>query len=74
MNAREFLDKHGKERCGEVAKASGITMGYFLQIVYGYRTPSFKLARRLIEASANELDIDGLANPPQPTRKMKTTK
>lgn len=51
MNAKEFLDKHGWDEARQVAEAAKTTPAYFSQIVYGHRTPSRALAKRLAVAS-----------------------
>lgn len=60
MNAREYLDKHGKERAEAVAKAAGTNLAYFCQIAAGIRRPSVNLAQRLVKASKGELEFVAL--------------
>jgi len=55
MNAREYIDKYGKEKAEAVAKAAGTNMAYFSQLAAGFRRPSVKLAQRLVDASGGEL-------------------
>lgn len=70
MDARAFLDKHGKEICVRVAKLAGTKWVYFSHIAYGHRRPSPDLARRLVAASAgvvrkpdDQLDFESLLPP-----------
>lgn len=70
MDAKTFLEKHGKEVAARVATAAGTNYAYFNQIAYGHRRPSPDLARELVTASAKEfpavtdqLDFDALLPP-----------
>lgn len=70
MDAKAFLEKHGKERCERVARLAGTNWPYFSQIAYGHRRPSPDLARRLVSASAavvrrpaDQLDFESLLPP-----------
>jgi hypothetical protein len=60
MNAREYLDKHGKEKAEAMAKTAGTNLAYFSQIAAGVRRPSVNLAQRLVDASNGELDFVAL--------------
>lgn len=60
MNARQYIDKHGKDRAEQVAKAAGTNLAYFGQIASGIRRPSVSLAQRLVGASGGELDFVAL--------------
>lgn len=55
MDAKAFLDTHGRAVAERVARRAGTNYAYFNQIAYGHRRPSVKLAQRLIEASAAEV-------------------
>lgn len=75
MDAKAFLDKHGREIAERVAKRAGTNWPYFSQIAYGHRRPSPHLARQLVEASAKEfprtpdqLDFEALLFPPAPAK------
>lgn len=57
MNAKEFLDKYGKDEAERVAEAAGTKYSYFIQLAYGHRRPSICLAERLVEASDDRLDL-----------------
>lgn len=60
MNAKQFKDLYGQERAEEVAQKAGTSLAYFLQLAYGHRRPSIELAKRLVEASDNDLDFVSL--------------
>lgn len=67
MDAKAFLERHGKETCKRVAKLADTNWPYFSQIAYGHRRPSPDLARRLVSASAavvrkpaDQLDFESL--------------
>jgi hypothetical protein len=68
MDAKTFLDTHGKDVAERVAKRAGTNYPYFNQIAYGHRRPSPDLARDLVAASVaevpgnpkNQLDFDSL--------------
>lgn len=70
MNAKDFLAKHGKERAEQVSLKAGTTFAYFLQLVYGNRFPSRKLASLLEESSEGEMTwqelLSGTSQPPSP--------
>lgn len=57
MNAKEYLDKFGKDRCTEICRVAGTSYAYFNQIAYGHRRPSVDLAQKLVDASDGELDL-----------------
>lgn len=70
MDAKSFLDKHGKTVCERVAIRAGTNYAYFSQIAYRHRKPSAILARDLVAASAKEfaderdqLDFESLLLP-----------
>jgi hypothetical protein len=72
MDAKAFLEKHGKEVAEQVAKLAGTNYPYFSQIAYGHRRPSPDLARELVTACEQlvsdpeqRLDFDSLL-PPKP--------
>lgn len=72
MDAKTFLEKHGKEIAEEVAEAAGTNYAYFSQIAYGHRRPGVDLARDLVKASAkkfprtaDQLDFESLLVPPK---------
>lgn len=60
MNAKEFFDRYGKERCVEICEKVGTSYAYFNQIAYGHRRPSVNLAQRLVDASGGEMDFVSL--------------
>lgn len=60
MNAREYIEKHGKQKAEAVAKSAGTNLAYFSQIAAGVRRPSVNLAQRLVEASDGELEFVAL--------------
>lgn len=57
MNAKAYLDKYGKDGAEKVAIKAGTKLSYFTQIAAGIRRPSVELAKRLVKASAGELDF-----------------
>lgn len=57
MNAKQFIDKFGREEASAVADRAGTNIQYFVQIAYGHRRPSFDLAEKLVEASNQRLDL-----------------
>jgi hypothetical protein len=70
MDAKAFLERHGKEKCVRVAILAGTNWPYFSQIAYGHRRPSPDLARKLVSASAavirkadDQLDFESLLPP-----------
>ena len=60
MNAKEFYDEYRREECKRVAEAAGTTLEYFLQFVYRQRRPGYELAKKLVQASDNRLDLTAL--------------
>lgn len=74
MDAKAFLETHGKEVAERVAKRAGTNWPYFSQIAYGHRRPSPELAKGLVAASVEEfpgavsfqLDFESLLLPPKP--------
>lgn len=56
MNARDFIDEHGRQEAERVAIAAGTNMAYFEQIACGARRPSFELAERLAAESGGRMD------------------
>lgn len=72
MDAKHFLEKHGKAAAEKVAVAAGSNYAYFSQIAYGHRRPSPDLAHKLVAAStevcadpADQLDFASLLPPKQ---------
>lgn len=63
MNAKQYLDKYGRERAAEVAEKAGTNIAYFSQIAHGHRSPSRKLALRLEDASSHEMTFIELMMP-----------
>lgn len=70
MDAKTFLDAHGKGVSEQVAKLAGTNYAYFSQIAFGHRRPSPDLARELVAASVElipnpdaRLDFDALLPP-----------
>jgi transcriptional regulator with XRE-family HTH domain len=51
MDAKTFLEKHGRDKCVEVAMRAGTNIAYFSQIAHGHRRPSVELAHKLVGAS-----------------------
>lgn len=64
MNAREFLDAHGREEAERVAVRAGTTMAYFEQLAGGHRRPSFPLAENLARESGDRMDTLSLMRAP----------
>lgn len=60
MDAKAYLSAHGREHCEQIAVKAGTTLAYFLQIVYGNRFPSRKLAAELESASGGEMTREEL--------------
>jgi len=67
MDAKAFLQKHGRDKAERVALMAGTNYAYFSQIAAGHRRPSPDLARRLVSASAGvvrkpaeQLDFESL--------------
>lgn len=56
MNAREFLDRFGRDEAERIARAAGTNLPYFEQLACCARRPSIDLADRLVEASDGRLD------------------
>jgi transcriptional regulator with XRE-family HTH domain len=52
MDARTYLDRHGRAVAEETAEKAGTNYAYFNQIAYGHRRPSPELAEKLAAASA----------------------
>lgn len=58
MNARQYLDKHGRDKARELAERAGTNLPYFEQLACGARAPSFTLAERLVAADeGGDLDV-----------------
>lgn len=51
MDARGFLEKHGRETTTKVCKRADTSIEYFSQIASGHRRPSIKLAKELVRAT-----------------------
>ncbi|HEX8106730.1 MAG TPA: hypothetical protein VF516_03330 [Kofleriaceae bacterium] len=51
MDAKTFLEKHGRETTRQVCEAAETSIEYFSQIAYGHRRPSVDLAKKLTKAS-----------------------
>jgi len=64
MNAREFLDEHGRKEAERVAIEAGTNLAYFEQLACGARRPSFRLAERLAAASSGRMDTLSLLRAP----------
>jgi hypothetical protein len=66
MDARTYLDTHGEPGAqaliaAVVAAGGKCTVGYFKQIAYGYRRPSFELGKLMVENDQKRaLDLDSL--------------
>ena len=70
MNLQEYLVKYGTQRLVCLAILAGVSPGHILNLAYtvnsGHdpvKTPSMKLARKLVILSLGELTMEGLANP-----------
>ena len=70
MNLQEYLVKYGTQRLVCLAILADVSPGHILNLAYTVnsdhkpvKTPSMKLARKLVILSCGELTIDGLANP-----------
>ena len=59
MNAKQYLDHHGKKKAEKLCKKVGTSYAYFSQIAYGHRRPSVEMAKRLAEADS-ALDVVSL--------------
>ncbi|HBR96874.1 MAG TPA: transcriptional regulator [Gammaproteobacteria bacterium] len=57
MSAAEYVEAYGWKKAAEVAERAGTNRAYFYQIAKGIRRPSVELAKRLVEASDNELSF-----------------
>lgn len=57
MDAKSFLEKHGKEVAVRVAERAGSNYAYFSQIAYGHRRASVDLAHRLVLACESEIAV-----------------
>ena len=55
MNAKQYLDKYGKEGAEKVAIKAGTKLSYFLLMAKAIRRPSVELAKRLEKASNGEM-------------------
>lgn len=55
MDAKAFLEKHGKPTAERVAIRAGSNYAYYSQIAYGHRRPSVDLARKLVASSEVEV-------------------
>ena len=63
MDAKTFFDTYGREECRAVATAAGTNYAYFYQLVTGFRERcSVDLAKRLVKASDDRLDLLSLLN------------
>jgi hypothetical protein len=68
MDARTYLDTHGEAGASALVQAviaagGKCTVGYFKQIAYGYRRPSFELAEQMVSHDPKkELDLVSLMN------------
>lgn len=66
MDARTYLNTYkdpGVQRLVDAVTAAGkrLTIGYFKQIAYGYRRPSFELAEAMVENDpVRKLDLTAL--------------
>lgn len=60
MNAKQFLDAYGKDESERIACEAGSNYAYFSQIAYGHRSPSARLAKKLVEASGGRLGFEEL--------------
>lgn len=63
MNAKQFIEKHGRERARLVAEVAGTNLVYFIQIANGHRNPSRKLAKKLVDASDGDMTFVELMMP-----------
>jgi hypothetical protein len=50
VTAKDYHRKYGVQACRELADRAGTNYEYFRQIVHGQRSPSRKMALKLIEA------------------------
>jgi hypothetical protein len=60
MDAKAFLDTHGREEATRIARDAGTNYAYFSQIAYGHRRPSVDLAERLVKASGSRMSFEAL--------------
>ena len=64
MDAKTYLQTHGKEATAALADSAGSKLSYFIQFASGHRKPSPKLAKLLVEKSNGVLDFESLLFPP----------
>lgn len=60
MNAKTYLETHGRDAAEKLAIAAGTKLSYFVQFASGHRRPSADLAHRLVEKSHGALDFQSL--------------
>jgi hypothetical protein len=60
MDAKTFYETAGKEETERVAIAAGTTLDYFKQIMYGNRSPSYRLTNRLEAESGGRMSRSDL--------------
>lgn len=64
MNINAYYIKHGTAGLARLADAAQTKLSYLKQLIYSEKkSPSMKMAARLVKASNNELTLEGLANP-----------
>ena len=57
MKPIEYFKQHDKTHVSKVAKAAGTNFAYFEQLARGYRSPSLKLAKRLVEETGGVVPL-----------------
>jgi hypothetical protein len=60
LNARQFLDEHGRDEARRIAELAGTNLAYFEQFACGARRPSIELAKKLVSASNDRLGFTAL--------------
>lgn len=60
LNAREFLDRFGREEAERVCVRAGTKFSYFVHLAGGHRNPSTDLAKRLVRASDRRMSLTKL--------------
>ena len=60
LSAMEFWEQVGSTRAKEVVAEAGTKWSYYKHIAHGRKTPSIRLARRLVAASGGLMSVDSL--------------
>lgn len=57
MSPYEYYKSHDRAVIQAVAKRAGTNLAYFEQLARGYRSPSIKLAKRLVLATDHQVPL-----------------